>query len=89
MSDDLARRLTDLEARVASLEGRRDEQVTVETRRAVRKLIAHRDEGERVQLVLSFRQVTVLADLLENVQADSRPALTGVSPEVDQETGQP
>jgi hypothetical protein len=83
LTDDMVRRVSDLEARVTILEGRRDEQVTEETRRAVRKLIAHRDEGERVQLVLSFRQVTVLADLLERVHAPSQSALTGVSAHFD------
>ena len=83
MSDDLARRLTELEARVASLEGRRDEQVTQETQRAIRKLIAHRDEGVHVQLVLSFRQVVALADLFESLQADSHRALTGVSTHIE------
>ena len=83
MSYDVEHRLGALEARVASLEGRRDEQVTYETRRAIRKLIAHRDEGERIQLVLSFRQVVALADLFESLQADSHRALTGVSTHIE------
>ena len=87
MSDDLVRRIGDMEARVARLEAHRDKQVTQETRRAIRKLIAHRDEGQHVQLVLSFQQVVALADLLESVQADSRPALTGVAPQMDQGQG--
>ena len=76
MSDDLAQRLSELEARVASLEAHRAEQMAGQTAAAIRKLIAHRDEGVHVQLVLS------LADLFESLQ----PALTGVAPAIG--TGQ-
>ena len=82
MSDDLAQRLSELEARVASLEAHRAEQMAGQTAAAIRKLIAHRDEGVHVQLVLSFKQVVALADLFESLQ----PALTGVAPAIG--TGQ-
>ena len=88
MNDDVEQRISGLEARVAALEAQRAEEVEKETLWAVRKLIRHRDAytggDQHPQLVLSFREVGLLADLCQRVTVRSGPALTGESGGNDQ-----
>lgn len=63
-------RLEVLERDVAELKGQRDRQRSQKVQVAVRKLIRHRDAyrdgAPRLQLVLSYQQAAVLADLIES-----------------------